>query len=128
MQLLRTLSYTLLLQSSANAFRLTFYVGKECNGEQVDSVSNVGGTCTVCSYANTSKMCYPDEFLQSTGLVDTNAESVEIEKDTSDPSGGRKLLIYMICCAFLTTESRTRISHFPRLYGSNNNYATSRLC
>lgn len=90
MKFLRTLSYTLLLLGSANAFTLTFYVGKECNGEEVGAVSNVDGTCTVCSNANTSKACYSDDDLQSTGLAGTNAESVEIQKDTSDPSGGRK--------------------------------------
>ena len=61
MQLPRTLSYTLLLLSSANAFTLTFYLGKKCSGEEVGTVSNVDGTCTVCSNANTSKARYSDD-------------------------------------------------------------------
>ena len=49
MQLFQPISYASLLFSTANAFQLSFYVGSECNGEEVDVVSNVGGTCSVCS-------------------------------------------------------------------------------
>jgi hypothetical protein len=49
MQLLQTLPFALLLLGTANAYKLTFYVGEECNSEEVDVVSGIGGTCSVCS-------------------------------------------------------------------------------
>jgi hypothetical protein len=48
MQLFQTVP-ALLLLSTANAYTLTFYVGSECNSEELEVVNNVGGTCLVCS-------------------------------------------------------------------------------
>ncbi|KAJ5651276.1 uncharacterized protein N7484_004999 [Penicillium longicatenatum] len=65
MQLFQTVP-ALLLLSTANAYTLTFYVGSECNSEELEVVNNVGGTCL------------------STGLSGTNAQSVEVTKEDSD--------------------------------------------
>ncbi|KAK5123214.1 hypothetical protein LTR85_003413 [Meristemomyces frigidus] len=71
MQFHQTLAGALLLAGYASAYKLTFWNGEQCTGEETYSISDVVDV----------DVCY------TSGMEVGNAKSIEITKEDNDPSG-----------------------------------------